>query len=101
MMGHRVRILPYSTFRLNLSVCTPYNADFDGDEMNIHVPQTEEAKAEALHLMGVVENLVTPKNGEPIISLTQDFLTTAFLITQRDVSTASEKVVFVLLCIYG
>jgi DNA-directed RNA polymerase beta' subunit len=40
MMGHRVRILPYNTFRLNLSVCTPYNADFDGDEMNMHVPQS-------------------------------------------------------------
>jgi len=40
MMGHRIRILPYSTFRLNLSVTTPYNADFDGDEMNMHVPQT-------------------------------------------------------------
>jgi DNA-directed RNA polymerase beta' subunit len=39
MMGHRVRILPYSTFRLNLSVTTPYNADFDGDEMNMHVAQ--------------------------------------------------------------
>ena len=37
--GHRVRILPYSTFRLNLSVTSPYNADFDGDEMNMHVPQ--------------------------------------------------------------
>ena len=39
MMGHRVKILPYSTFRLNLSVTTPYNADFDGDEMNMHVAQ--------------------------------------------------------------
>ena len=38
MMGHRVKILPWSTFRLNLSVTTPYNADFDGDEMNLHVP---------------------------------------------------------------
>ena len=38
MMGHRIKILPYSTFRLNLSVTTPYNADFDGDEMNMHVP---------------------------------------------------------------
>ena len=37
-MGHRVRILPFSTFRLNLSVTTPYNADFDGDEMNMFVP---------------------------------------------------------------
>ena len=45
MMGHRVRILPYSTFRLNLSVCTPYNADFDGDEMNMHVPQSYESVA--------------------------------------------------------
>ena len=41
-MGHRVRVLNYSTFRLNLSCTTPYNADFDGDEMNIHVPQVGE-----------------------------------------------------------
>lgn len=39
IMGHRVRVLPYSTFRLNLSVTGPYNADFDGDEMNMHLPQ--------------------------------------------------------------
>lgn len=45
MMGHRVRILPYSTFRLNLSVTTPYNADFDGDEMNMHVAQVRGPRA--------------------------------------------------------
>ena len=44
MMGHRIRILPFSSFRLNLSVTTPYNADFDGDEMNMHVPQTYETR---------------------------------------------------------
>ena len=38
MMGNRIKILPFSSFRLNLSVTTPYNADFDGDEMNMHVP---------------------------------------------------------------
>jgi DNA-directed RNA polymerase II subunit RPB1 len=38
IMGHQVKILPYSTFRMNLSVTSPYNADFDGDEMNMHVP---------------------------------------------------------------
>jgi len=38
MMGHRVKVMPYSTFRLNLSVTSPYNADFDGDEMNLHLP---------------------------------------------------------------
>lgn len=37
MMAHRVRVLPYSTFRLNVSATRPYNADFDGDEMNMHV----------------------------------------------------------------
>lgn len=41
------------SFRFNECVCNPYNADFDGDEMNLHLPQTEEAKAEALILMGV------------------------------------------------
>ena len=44
---------PQLTFSLNGFVCTPYNADFDGDEMSIHLPQTEEAKAEALTLIGV------------------------------------------------
>ena len=39
IMGHRVRIMPYSTFRMNISVTPPYNADFDGDEMNMHLPQ--------------------------------------------------------------
>lgn len=46
------------TFRFNECVCTPYNADFDGDEMNLHLPQTEEAKAEALTLMGVGRTVV-------------------------------------------
>ena len=61
MMGHRVKVLPWSTFRMNLSDTSPYNADFDGDEMNLHLPQTEEAKAEALILMGNKSNLVTPR----------------------------------------
>lgn len=46
--------MPWRTLRFNESVCNPYNADFDGDEMNLHVPQTEEARTEALMLMGVV-----------------------------------------------
>ena len=51
IMAHRARIMPWRTLRFNECVCTPYNADFDGDEMNIHVPQTEEARAEAIMLM--------------------------------------------------
>lgn len=51
------------------------------DEMNLHVPQTEEARAEAMVLMGVTENLITPRNGEPLIAATQDFLTASYLMT--------------------
>jgi DNA-directed RNA polymerase III subunit RPC1 len=85
MMGFKVKVSEGKTLRFNECVCTPFNADFDGDEMNIHVPQTLEARSETLHLMGVTQNIVTPKSGEPIIALIQDFLTTSFLITSRDV----------------
>ena len=50
--------MPHRTFRFNECVCTPYNADFDGDEMNLHLPQTQEAKAEAITLMGVSSNVL-------------------------------------------
>ena len=51
--------MPYSTFRLNLSVTSPYNADFDGDEMNMHVPQTPETRAETREIMMVPRNIVS------------------------------------------
>ncbi|ORX39191.1 putative DNA-directed RNA polymerase iii largest subunit [Kockovaella imperatae] len=84
IMCHRVKVRPWRTFRLNECVCNPYNADFDGDEMNLHVPQTEEARTEALELMSVKKNLVTPRNGEPIVAAIQDFITAAFLLSRRD-----------------
>jgi DNA-directed RNA polymerase III subunit RPC1 len=84
IMCHRVRVRPWRTFRLNECVCNPYNADFDGDEMNLHVPQTEEARTEALELMSVKKNLVTPRNGQPIVAAIQDFITASYLLSQRD-----------------
>ncbi|MCI4384647.1 hypothetical protein PGIGA_G00041280 [Pangasianodon gigas] len=84
IMAHIARVKPHRTFRFNECVCTPYNADFDGDEMNLHLPQTEEAKAEALVLMGTKANLVTPRNGEPLIAAIQDFLTGGYLLTLKD-----------------
>lgn len=84
IMSHLVKVRPWRTFRLNECVCGPYNADFDGDEMNLHVPQTEEARAEAINLMGIKHNLATPKNGEPIIAATQDFITAAYLLSSKD-----------------
>lgn len=84
MMGHRVRILPYSTFRLNLSVTTPYNADFDGDEMNMHVAQSQETRAEMRQIMMVPRNIVSPQANKPVIGIVQDTLLGCKLITQRD-----------------
>lgn len=85
IMAHRVKISPHRTFRFNECVCAPYNADFDGDEMNLHVPQTQEARAEAIELMGVVNNILTPKNGEPLVAATQDFITASYLVTSKNV----------------
>ncbi|KAF8516014.1 hypothetical protein BU17DRAFT_76736 [Hysterangium stoloniferum] len=81
---HKAKIRPWRSFRLNECVCTPYNADFDGDEMNLHVPQTEEARTEALELMSSTLNMVTPRNGQPIIAAIQDFITASFLLSRRD-----------------
>jgi DNA-directed RNA polymerase III subunit RPC1 len=84
IMAHRAHVMPWRTFRFNECVCAPYNADFDGDEMNLHLPQTEEARAEAITLMGVEANLVTSRNGEPMIAGTQDFLTAGCLLTSSE-----------------
>lgn len=84
IMAHRVRVMPGTTFRFNECICQPYNADFDGDEMNLHLPQTYEAKAEALHLMTVLQNITTPRNGEPLIAAVQDFLSASYLLTSKD-----------------
>ena len=70
LQGHKVRILPYSTFRLNLSVTSPYNADFDGDEMNMHVPQTAEARAETKEIMMVPRNIVSAQVHFPLCAET-------------------------------
>jgi len=81
IMSHRVKVMPYKTFRLNPAVCPPYNADFDGDEMNMHVPQTEEARAEAEILMRVQENILSPRFGGPIIGGIHDYVTGSFMLT--------------------
>ncbi|MHA1958799.1 MAG: DNA-directed RNA polymerase subunit A' [Candidatus Thorarchaeota archaeon] len=83
IMAHEVRVMPYRTFRLSLFVCPPYNADFDGDEMNLHVPQSEEARAEARVLMRVQEQILSPRFGGPIIGALQDYISAAFLLTRK------------------
>ena len=84
MMGHRVHILPYSTFRLNLSVTTPYNADFDGDEMNMHLPQSLESKSEIMNIMHVPKQIVSPQSNRPVMGIVQDTLIGCKIFTARD-----------------
>ncbi|CAG2183580.1 unnamed protein product, partial [Oppiella nova] len=84
IMCHKAKVHKHRTLQFNECVCTPYNADFDGDEMNLHLLQTEEAKAEASVLMGTKNNILTPRNGEPLIAAIQDFITGAYLLTQKD-----------------
>ena len=74
MMGHRARVLPYNTFRLNVSVTAPYNADFDGDEMNAHIPQSIEAAIELREIAAVPLQIVGPRESKPIVSVVQDTL---------------------------
>lgn len=84
MMCHYVRVLPHNTFRLNIATCAPYNADFDGDEMNLHAPQSIEAMAEADILMKVQDNIISPRSGRPIIGGRHDHITGTYLLTKRD-----------------
>jgi DNA-directed RNA polymerase II subunit RPB1 len=86
MMCHRVRVLPYSTFRLNVSATKPYNADFDGDEMNMHVPQSIAAATELRVIATLLRQIVSPRTCQPIISVFQDTLTGAYRISQPDVT---------------
>ncbi|KAI1378616.1 beta and beta-prime subunits of DNA dependent RNA-polymerase [Hypoxylon crocopeplum] len=92
MMGHRVKVMPFSTFRLNLSVTSPYNADFDGDEMNLHVPQTEETRAEIRELCMVPLNIVSPQRNGPLMGIVQDTLAGVYKMCRRDVFLTKEQV---------
>ncbi|CAG8980800.1 hypothetical protein HYALB_00003725 [Hymenoscyphus albidus] len=97
MMGHRVKVMPYSTFRLNLSVTSPYNADFDGDEMNLHVPQTEETRAEIMNLCMVPLNIVSPQRNSPLMGIVQDTLAGVYKMCRRDTFITKEMLMNILL----
>ena len=85
------------------SVTTPYNADFDGDEMNLHVPQSLESKAEIMELALVTRNILTPQSNRPVMGIVQDSLTAVCKFTKRDVFL--DKVIIhstlVIILIYG
>ncbi|EEB06666.1 RNA polymerase II large subunit Rpb1 [Schizosaccharomyces japonicus yFS275] len=97
MMGHRIRVMPYSTFRLNLSVTSPYNADFDGDEMNMHVPQSEETRAEIQEIAMVPRQIVSPQSNKPVMGIVQDTLAGVRKFSLRDNFLSRDVVMNIML----
>lgn len=84
MMAHKVKVMEYDTFRLNVC-CTPsYNADYDGDEMNLHVPQSLQTENELIELASVPTQIMSPKDSSPIISVVQDISLGIYKITHKD-----------------
>ncbi|XP_029177785.1 DNA-directed RNA polymerase II subunit RPB1 [Nylanderia fulva] len=97
MMGHRVKVLPWSTFRMNLSCTSPYNADFDGDEMNLHVPQSMETRAEVENIHVTPRQIITPQANKPVMGIVQDTLTAVRKMTKRDVFIEKEQMMNLLM----
>ncbi len=91
IMVHKVKVMPHRTFSMNPSVCAPYNADFDGDEMNIHALQSEEAQVEAAMLMDVKYNITSPRFGGPLVGLDLDQISGVYLLTKKDTVLSKEE----------
>jgi DNA-directed RNA polymerase beta' subunit/intein/homing endonuclease len=85
MMCHRAKVMPFKTFRLNVLDTPPYNADFDGDEMNMHLPQTVQTMTELKDLAYIPYMIISQKDGIPIIGMVQDVLLGAYRISDDSV----------------
>ncbi len=80
--------------QLHPLVCTAYNADFDGDQMSVHIPLTLEAQLEARSLMMSTNNILSPANGEPIIVPTQDVVLGLYYLSREKVNCLGEGMIF-------
>ena len=102
IMCHRAKIMPVGkTFRLNLSCTTPYNADFDGDEMNLHALQTHESRADAQELMAVAKNIITPQSNKPVMGIVQDTLLSSWMMTQEGIWLDKAEMCNIIMWIEG
>ena len=88
------KLISGKAIRLHPLVTTAFNADFDGDQMAVHVPLSEESKAEARILMLGANNILSPKNGDPIVTPSQDMILGNYYITMEKVGLEGEGRVF-------
>lgn len=92
MMSHIVRVMPVGdTFRMNVADTKPYNADFDGDEMNLHMPQDPESEAELRNLAAVPWQIISPANNKSIVGIFQDSLLGAYLLSRDNINFDTRK----------
>ncbi len=91
MMAHEVKVLPGKTFRLNPTTTPPYNADFDGDEMNLHMLQTLESQAEARLMMKVEDQIISPRHGHAIVKPQEDHVSATYFFTNDEAVFTRER----------
>jgi DNA-directed RNA polymerase beta' subunit len=99
MMGHKIQVIDndeLNTFRMNVSVCKPYNADFDGDEMNIHLAQSIQARNELKRIANVQYQIISAKDSSPIIGCQQDTLSGAYMLTDPNVKLIGWEIANIL-----
>ncbi len=81
MRAKRVRILPGKTFRFNLASTQAFNADFDGDEMNLWLAESENSRAECATILNTVDNFMSSQDSKPLLALKQDAMTGGYVLT--------------------
>ena len=89
MMAHRIKVINdpnLYTFRMNVSATPPYNADFDGDEMNMFVPQSIQTTTELEHIANLKYQIISPRFSEPIITFVQDSVLGVYLLTKNNIN---------------
>jgi len=82
MQGLKVKLVDWDVFKFNLALTKAYNADFDGDEMNLHLPQSEESHVELQVLANAENNMISVQSSKPIICIVQDSLLAAYMMTR-------------------
>ncbi|KAF2724049.1 beta and beta-prime subunits of DNA dependent RNA-polymerase [Polychaeton citri CBS 116435] len=99
MMCHRAKVLPgEKTLRMHYSNCNTYNADFDGDEMNLHFPQNEVARAEALSIADTDHQYLSGTAGNPLRGLIQDHISMGVAISNKDTFFTRQEYQELLYC---
>ena len=97
MMAMQVKVTNHKTLQMNLAITKPFNADFDGDEMNIHVPQSLESQVELKYLSFAQWNLISPQNSKPNMAIVQDSLLGSFRMSYGKIKIPKDT--FMNICI--